>query len=231
MKRVIFIITAITICIVLMTAVSCGSVSQEKQYPERYEQYVSLLGEKREKVLEVLGYTESDITSLQNDLYCIPETAQYGGLVFDVILEFDVINDRLLGFYYTKEWKHQWNEAIDDVWKLSEAITGTYGEARKDIDRKRFCDMSKEQLAEAFHQASNNEMQVETDYWLVENLSSATILEYAKIVRDMVNANEMSVTDHPGLTLEMKVVASEQYDQAKVLLRFRLDFILDSRNT
>lgn len=205
--------------ILLLSMTACTSAPQEKEYPEHYEQYSALLEESRETVLTQLNLAEQDLVSGQKGAYSIPVTAQYNGLTFDMTLEFDETNDRLLGFYYTKLWENEWDNAIRDVGALAKALTQTFGEAQEDVDPTRFSHMSQEELTTAF---AAKDSQVGTDYWIVEKRNDPATLEYVTIIREQMGSRG-TIADHLNLTLEMQVNANEASGSAMTQLRFRLE--------
>lgn len=207
--------------VLLVSSSACSNADRIKTYPERYEQFVSLLGESRETVLNQLNLSENDLVPAQKGLYSIPVSARYNGLTFSVTLEFDEINQRLLGFSYTKQWEDAWDDAVRDVGLLAKALTKTYGEARDDIDPVRFSSMTESELKEAFDSTSSQNTQVGTDYWLIEKRTSSVLSEYIALIRKQNPTRK--ILDEAMLSLNMQVFASKSIDRAMAELRFRLD--------
>jgi len=203
----------------LLSTTACGDTQPVKTYPENYERFSALLGESRETVLTQLNLTEQDLVPAQRGVYSMPVTAHYNGLTFDMSLEFDETNDRLLGFYYTKLWENEWDNAIRDVGSLAKALTQIFGEAREDVDPNRFSHMGQEELATAF---AAKDKQVGTDYWLVEKRDDSATLEYVAIVREQMGSRG-TIADHLNLSLEMQVNADEASGSAMAQLRFCLE--------
>lgn len=204
---------------ILLSMTACGEPPTEKAYPEQYETFSALLGESRETVLAQLNLTQQDLVPGQRGMYSIPVTAQYNGLTFDMTLEFDEVNDRLWGFYYTKLWENEWDNAIRDVGSLAKTLTQTFGEAREDVDPNRFSHMSQEELTTAF---AAKDKQVGTDYWIVEKRDDSDTKAYVAVIREQMGP-QRAIADHLNLTLQMQVNADEASGSAMAQLRFELE--------
>ena len=222
MKRLLRLLTCILLAVMLLTVMACSCAPKEKEYPEHYAQFSELLGENRETVLRRLQLTGQDVVPAPGGLYATPITAQYNGLLFDVLLDFDEANDRLCGFSYVTEWDRRSDSAVRDAGALAKALTKTFGEAREDIDPARFSQMSEEDLTAAFYEAAAKGEPVGTDYWLIEKRNDPTALEYVAAIREQTGSGR-AIADCLNLTLEMRVGISEATDSVGVILQFRLE--------
>ena len=143
-KRMVWLSALLALMLLTVTACSKGGSSAKagqassKDYPEYYEQYTSLLGQNREAILSQLNLKEADLVPMpQTGMYTIPVTAAYNGLSFDMSLEFDVLNDRFLGYSYTLTWDEQ-STAVKEVSSLAKALTELFGEALEESDASHF---------------------------------------------------------------------------------------------
>lgn len=216
MKKLRAVFACILMGALLLSMTACGDTPPEKEYPEHYEQYAALLGERRETVLAQLNLTEKDLVSSHRGVYSIPVTAQYNGLTFDMTLEFDEVNDRLWGFYYTKLWENEWDNVIRDVGALAKALTQTFGETRKEAGPNRFSDMSQEELTRSLSRQGG------TNYWLIEKRDDPETKAYVDIIREQIGP-QRTIADYLDLTLQMEVIADKASGSAMTQLRFELE--------
>lgn len=216
MKKTKNLFACILLGAMLLSMTACSDTPPEKEYPENYEQYSALLGESRETVLAQLGLTEQDLVPGQKGVYSIPVTAQYNGLTFDMSLEFDETNDRLWGFYYTKLWENEWDNAIRDVGALAKALTQTFGETQEEAGPNRFSDMSQEELSKALSRQGG------TDYWIIEKRDDSDTKAYVDVIQKQMGP-QRAIADYLNLTLQMEVIANEASGSAMTQLRFELE--------
>ena len=159
------------ICIalgLLMALTACAGQGQV-QYPEDFSLYYDLIGEKKEVVLRELGLSESELSNRHMGLYSTPRTARYQGLVFEVLLEFDLSTDVLWAVRYLKPWQGERETAIQDLVTLSRGLTTIFGPAQTlpgYENPTRVTKLTAQELDRAF--AEKPQRWSITDYWILE---------------------------------------------------------------
>ncbi|MBO4411061.1 MAG: hypothetical protein J5794_02620 [Lachnospiraceae bacterium] len=228
MKKNVVVIACILLIVPLLFTSACNTVQAEKKdYPERYEELSSLLGEKRETVLARFNLTEQDLIQVSRGIYDTPLVAEYNGLTFGVRLGFtetnDILDGRMVAFYYRRRFDNQWNNAIHEVSALSKVLTQVFGEVQAKADGSTliFSTASEAKLSQIL---AEKDMINRTNSWHVQRRDDPVIRSYLADILKVKAAPGPVSEDHLNQILTMRVAANKQYDAVLIELEFGLDF-------
>lgn len=152
----------------LMALAACAAPGQGR-YPEGFQLYYDLIGEKKEVVLSRLGLNESDLSDAPGGLLLTPKAVRYQDLTFEVQLEFDRTAGTLLAVHYLKGWQGERETAIQGLVSLSQGLTDLFGPAQTlpgYENPTRVTKLSAQELDKAF--AEKPKRWSVTDYWILE---------------------------------------------------------------
>ena len=189
-KVVLAVCAAFVVCFVVCVVMARSSSPRPEDFPDGYEKYHLLLGEKRDVVLSSLELEEDDLVPVTNEYrtnltfdYAIPGIVNYHGIPFRVVLGIHENGDYLVYFKYEVSWEAERENAISTIRQFAGQLEKDFGRAFRSVDiwdrhlsdikyltdERSFTDMRASEIDEALRQTTEKG-NFESDYWILGEL-------------------------------------------------------------
>ena len=127
MKRIKYLLGSLICIVLLMSIVSCSTTVKSELHPHNYQRLSQLIGGNKKKVCQELEIQEDEMQLLATGLYQTPMRIEFLGFSFEVLLNFDVENDKLYAFSYRKVYSNQIDVAEVDMKNMFQQLTDLHG--------------------------------------------------------------------------------------------------------